>query len=177
MIGKIHVLWLGLIGLSSGVLFHTSYEVQELQEKLQTVNREIIREQEAIQILKAEWAYLNEPGRIEVLARKYTALAPIAGVQLATSAEVVPPRVDSFGPAFVSAMPLPRLKPGSPRIAAAKPAPQLPAEQPAPARPFAAGQGQVADLPFLPEGATEADVTAPLSIPGVMFTQFGGEAD
>lgn len=178
MIGKIHLVWLGLVGLSSGILFHTSYEVQSLEERLGSLNREIIHEQEAIQILKAEWSHLNEPGRIEHFARKYTLLAPTAAVQLAASAEAVPPRTpEALGPALVSA-PVPRSKP-SPGMAlpgagpqsvasAAAPVPPLAAPVAPPhagqaqgrtaaipaslAVPYAAARGQVADLPVQPLG-------------------------
>jgi hypothetical protein len=209
MIGKIHLVWLGLVGLSSGILFHTSYEVQSLEERLGSLNREIIHEQEAIQILKAEWSHLNEPGRIEHFARKYTLLAPTAAVQLAASAEAVPPRApEALGPALVSA-PVPRSKPSpgmalpgagpqSVASAAAPTSPAAPAAAPlgtphagqahgrtaaaipaSLAAPYAAARGQVADLPLQPlriEPEPEpdpAEAAAPLSIPGVMFTNLG----
>lgn len=119
MIGKTHMIWLALAAVSSGALFHTSYRVQELDETLGRINREIIREQEAIQVLKAEWSYLNEPGRLERLARKYTSLAPTEAVQLAASVEEVPMRDPALeeGPALVAAAPLPGRKPGYPLVA------------------------------------------------------------
>ena len=53
MKGKSALFWLGLAAAAGGVLFQTSYEVQELEDKLGSLNRQIMDEQEAIQILKA----------------------------------------------------------------------------------------------------------------------------
>ena len=147
MIGKTHMIWLALTVVSSGALFHTSYRVQELNETLGRINREIIREQEAIQVLKAEWAYLNEPARLERLVREYTALAPTEAVQLAASVEEIPmrdPAVD--GPALVAATPLPGRKPGYPLAASgetrvAEAPPTEPSYHAVPA------SGQVASIP------------------------------
>ena len=70
MISKSTVIWLGLAGLASGALFHTSYQVQGLGDDLAGLNRAIVQEQEAIQILKAEWSYMNDPNRIEEMAAR-----------------------------------------------------------------------------------------------------------
>jgi cell division protein FtsL len=112
MIGKTTVIWLVLAAVASVVLFHTSYRVQELDLRLAQLNREIIREQEAIQVLKAEWSYLNDPTRIERLARTYTPLAPSGPAQIIASVEQIPFRPpEPEGPALVSAVPLPGRKP------------------------------------------------------------------
>jgi cell division protein FtsL len=76
MKGKSALFWLGLTAAAGVVLFQTSYEVQELEEQLASVNRKIVQEQEAIQILKAEWSFLNDPARLESLARAHLALKP-----------------------------------------------------------------------------------------------------
>ena len=85
MISKSTVIWLGLAGLASGALFHTSYQVQALGEDLSGLNRAIIQEQEAIQILKAEWSYMNDPNRIEEMARRHLILGPTTSDQMITS--------------------------------------------------------------------------------------------
>ena len=156
MIGKIQIVWLALAGVASGVLFHTSYRVQELDARLASLNREIIREQEAIQVLKAEWSHLNEPGRIERLARGYTLLGPTEAGQMIASVEAIPfPEPEADGPALVAAAPVPGRKPGfvlpvagESRVASS----DLPAPAPALARasastPVTAAHGQVAAMP------------------------------
>lgn len=112
MIGKTTVIWLVLAAVASVVLFHTSYRVQELDLQLAQLNREIIREQEAIQVLKAEWSYLNDPVRIERLAGAYTPLAPSGPRQIIAAVEQIPFRTPELeGPALVSVVPLPGRKP------------------------------------------------------------------
>ena len=51
-------------------LFVIKHRVQSLEEKLTTLNAEIISDQNAIQVLEAEWAYLNQPARLEELSRR-----------------------------------------------------------------------------------------------------------
>lgn len=60
-----------LVAFASALLYRTSYAVDEQQAQLSKLNREIIAEQENIQVLGAEWTYLSEPRRIEQLAAKY----------------------------------------------------------------------------------------------------------
>jgi hypothetical protein len=120
MISKSTVIWLGLAGLASGALFHTSYQVQALDEDLAGLNRKIIQEQEAIQILKAEWSYMNDPNRIEEMARRHLILGPTTSDQMITSVASIPQRLqpvdpnNARGPALVAgtAVPMPSRKPG-----------------------------------------------------------------
>lgn len=60
-----------LAALAGGLLYRTSYAVDEMQTRLSQLNRSIVAEQENIQVLGAEWTYLSEPHRIETLAAKY----------------------------------------------------------------------------------------------------------
>ena len=64
MIGRGTLLWLALAIVAGAGLFHVSYRVQSLEENLTQVNRDILREQETIHVLRAEWSYLNEPTRL-----------------------------------------------------------------------------------------------------------------
>lgn len=102
MRGKSAIFWIGLAGVTGFFLFQTSHESQLLEEKLARLNGKIMREQETIQILRAEWSYLNELGRIETLARNHLSLHPIAAQQLMVLAQVpmrpVPPAGESLPP-------------------------------------------------------------------------------
>lgn len=91
MKGKSALFWLGLAAAAGGVLFQTSYEVQELEDKLGSLNRQIMDEQEAIQILKAEWSFLNDPTRLESLASQHLQLQPTEARQF-VAMDVVPMR-------------------------------------------------------------------------------------
>ncbi len=66
--------------LSGAALLHTSQSVQKAEEELAKITRDAAQEEDSIRVLKAEWAYLNSPARLEVLARKYLNLhAPEPG--------------------------------------------------------------------------------------------------
>jgi hypothetical protein len=120
MISKSTVIWLGLAGLASGALFHTSYQVQALGEDLAGLNRAIIQEQEAIQILKAEWSYMNDPNRIEEMTRRHLVLGPTTPDQMITSVASIPQRLQPVDPANPhgsalvagTTVPMPSRKPG-----------------------------------------------------------------
>lgn len=61
-------------------------EVRDLEDRLAAIHRDIAREQEALHVLRAEWSYLNRPGRLEALARRHLGLRiPEAGQTMAVS--------------------------------------------------------------------------------------------
>lgn len=71
-----------LAGLMSLALFMISYQVQDLESQLDAINRDIARDSRAMHVLQAEWAHLNDPERLRVLADRYLGLAPVATSQL-----------------------------------------------------------------------------------------------
>ncbi len=91
MVRKSDLLWLGVAAFAGVALFHTSYRVQGLKEALSVLDRQITSEQDGIQVLKAEWSFLNDPARLEQLAATYLTLKPITATQVATF-DVLPPR-------------------------------------------------------------------------------------
>ena len=60
-----------LAACAGAALYQTSYAVDEVRSKIASTDRQIVSEQENIQVLGAEWTYLTEPSRIEALASKY----------------------------------------------------------------------------------------------------------
>lgn len=66
---KYGIVFMSVIG-SGGILMNISQHVQRAERDIKIYDRKIIREQEAIRVLKAEWAYLNNPSRLEILASK-----------------------------------------------------------------------------------------------------------
>lgn len=61
----------GLIVVAGGVLYDTTFEVQELEGQLSRLNRQILAEREVIQVLKADWSVLNDIARIEEMSVRY----------------------------------------------------------------------------------------------------------
>lgn len=94
MITRATWIWLALaLGFGFG-LFQLKYQVQGLEQKLARINRQILENEEAIHVLKAEWSYLNRPERIDALSRKYLGFQPLTGQQYG-SFENLPQRDDS----------------------------------------------------------------------------------
>lgn len=62
--------------LASGAfLMHVSYRVQYLEREVKQYAAQIAKEEEAIKVLKAEWAYLNNPVRLEAMVTQGLALS------------------------------------------------------------------------------------------------------
>ncbi len=85
-----------------------------MEKELGIVHRDILRHQEAIQVLKTEWSYLNQPARIADLARRHLGLRPLTARQFvrlddlpARAAQPAP----SEAPAVSGAAPTPALAP------------------------------------------------------------------
>jgi hypothetical protein len=47
------------------------YKVYNLKRDLVEINRQLAADKDSIRVLKAEWAYLNKPERIQQLSAKY----------------------------------------------------------------------------------------------------------
>lgn len=74
--------WIALAVIAGYATIQFKYEVQALERELTQLDTKILRHQEAIHVLKAEWAYLNEPARLERLSRSYLDLSPVRGSQI-----------------------------------------------------------------------------------------------
>ena len=69
-------------------LFHIKQEVREMEEELGIAHSNILRHQEAIQVLRTEWSYLNRPARIAELAERYLDMQQLAARQFVGFEEV-----------------------------------------------------------------------------------------
>ncbi len=78
------LLWpLLFAGLVFG-LYNLKAQVEEQEKELARIQRAIDDEREAIQVLRAEWSYLNQPERLRRLATQKLDLQPVAARQLAS---------------------------------------------------------------------------------------------
>jgi hypothetical protein len=64
------------------VLFNVKHQVQTQERRLMSVQKDIQSTKEAMHVLRAEWAYLNEPLRLQKLALKYTPLRSTEASQI-----------------------------------------------------------------------------------------------
>ena len=99
MIRPTSLILLALAAAAGGALFHVSFEVSELDDRLAQLNKDIRDDREAIHVLRAEWSFLNQPERLEELARRHLDLMPVSGDQL-TGAGTLPVRPETESPAL-----------------------------------------------------------------------------
>ena len=76
--------------LSGAALLHVSQNVQQVEGELAGVKASYRSEREAIHVLNAEWAYLNSPERLEVLAGEYLDLGAPGEGQMVPKAVGLP---------------------------------------------------------------------------------------
>jgi cell division protein FtsL len=91
------IFWLGLAGLLGAGLFHLKYDVQALERHLTGLNAEIVRNQESIHVLEAEWSYLSQPERLQKLAAKRLDLAAVTPAHIVTFGDL-PERFEAAKP-------------------------------------------------------------------------------
>ncbi len=87
-----------LIG-SAIYAYTVKYETIFHAERIVKLKHEIKAKQDQIGVLRAEWAHLTRPERIQALADKLLPLQPVALTQIVT-ADALPakaPKVDSIG--------------------------------------------------------------------------------
>ena len=79
---RFFLIWLVLASSVGYAVYHLKYEVARKERVLTQLNRQILADQEAIQVLKAEWSFLNQPQRIEEVARTHLGLEPLTVKQI-----------------------------------------------------------------------------------------------
>ena len=97
------------VGVSYG-LYQLSYEVQQLNSDLRFIRADIKENKQAIQILKAEWAYRNRPDILQELTVKYLPLLLVAPYQVAAFTDLPERELDPSVKSLVG-VPIPRRKP------------------------------------------------------------------
>ena len=70
------------ISLAGIGMFSLKHEVQSRKDKLDTLHQDIVKSQEAIRVLRAEWSFINQPAHIERLARKHLGFGPMEAHQI-----------------------------------------------------------------------------------------------
>lgn len=104
---KATIFWLAAAAFCGTVLFYTSQQVTDGRARLAGMEREMLREEESIRVLQAEWSYLNQPDRLEKLSAQYLQLQPLHGRQFATLAELaIAPAPEEQAPAQAAKPPV-----------------------------------------------------------------------
>ena len=68
--------------LAAAYVYQIKFETTLQAERLAKLRGEIRRERDAIAVLRAEWAKLDTPARIQSLARRHSPLQPIVATQI-----------------------------------------------------------------------------------------------
>ena len=112
-----------LLVLVSFELYNGVTRVKAAQKQLEDTKVLITQEQEAIRVLKAEWSYLNQPERLQTLARQHLPLTPTAAAQIVSMTSlpvrgaIAQPVIDADQLPLKAApnAPVPREKPATPK--------------------------------------------------------------
>ena len=71
------------LGLCLGAgLFQLKYLVMGLEKEAKTLHRSLKETKERIHLLKAEWAHLNSPKRLQVLSERFLTISPLKASQI-----------------------------------------------------------------------------------------------
>lgn len=60
-----------LVVLAASWTYTANYQVQDAEERVSALQRQITRERSRIAVMEAEWAYLNRPVRLRALVETY----------------------------------------------------------------------------------------------------------
>ncbi|MEI7804564.1 MAG: hypothetical protein WCI56_04475 [Hyphomicrobiales bacterium] len=82
----LNIMVIGLLVLAASYVYKIKFDSTLQAERVAKLRGEIRRERDAIALLRAEWAKLDTPGRIQVLAKRH--LAPLRPID--------PTQFDSF---------------------------------------------------------------------------------
>jgi len=96
----LNVLAIGALIGSALYAYSIKYETILFSEQIVKVEHSIEREQDRIAALRAEWAYVTRPERLQALTDKHLDMQQIATTQIVMSASDIPdqaPKVDTIG--------------------------------------------------------------------------------
>jgi len=131
------VLWIGLAACIGVGLFLVKHEVKDQERRLTALNAEIRANQESVHVLRAEWAYLNDPTRLRALAERHLGMHPVQPTQMASLDAVLRDGLPVPATKLVDSRAKPAVLKSDAaliRTAAARPA-ERPAPRPVPAAP------------------------------------------
>lgn len=108
MIRLIHLVVIAALVVAAAWVYRIKFEATVQAERVAKLQREVRHERDAIAILRAEWARLDSPARIQGLAERHLALKPIQPHQFdrfdnlpAMPSRLVPPNsTDPIGAAI-----------------------------------------------------------------------------
>ena len=82
MIKSRYILTFLLLSICIFSLFQVKFKVQHLHREVAELQKQLEHEKDSIHVLKAEWAYLNKPERLQRLSSKFLELAEVKAEQI-----------------------------------------------------------------------------------------------
>jgi len=79
-----------LLVFSGWNLMNVSMQVQKMEGDVAVLDKKIAKEQEKIRVLNAEWAYLNNPERLEAAAALALGLKATKGEAVISKVDAIP---------------------------------------------------------------------------------------
>ena len=109
----LNIMVIGALILAASFVYKIKFDSTLQAERVAKLSGELRRERDAIASLRAEWARLDTPGRIQGLASRHLALRPIQPTQFDSldqlpdrpPAVVPPPSTDPIGAMIAPAEP------------------------------------------------------------------------
>jgi cell division protein FtsL len=81
MLRLLNLAVIGILVLAAAWVYEIKYSSTRQAEQVAKLRAELRRERDAIAALRAEWAQLDNPDRIQILARRHLTLKPIENTQ------------------------------------------------------------------------------------------------
>lgn len=79
---KRSTLFFTCVAVGTGIgLFQVKYSVVTLEQEYAQTQKRTHENLESLHVLKAEWAHLNDPKRLQELSKKHLGIGPIKSVQ------------------------------------------------------------------------------------------------
>jgi hypothetical protein len=72
-----------VMSICSFALYQTELGVRRQEKQLAEIDRQIDEHRRALRVLRAEWAYLSQPTRLQDLTFQHLDLMPVSGAQVA----------------------------------------------------------------------------------------------
>ncbi len=99
MRGALYVAAAGAVAAAAVWAYRVNYDAQGALERVAALRAEIAREREALAVLRAEWAWLNAPDRLQALVGRDAAalaLLPMDGARYVALDDIPLPPPESF---------------------------------------------------------------------------------
>ena len=89
MLRLLHVVVLAALVLAAVDVYKIKYEATLQAERVAKLRAEVRREHEAVAALRAEWTQLDNPERLQLLARRHLPLKPADSIAISRSVRIV----------------------------------------------------------------------------------------